>query len=195
MHKKQPIFPTLNQINPVHVLSSYFVRSISILSSLLCLGLPSSLFPSSLTTKSRAHCYSSLPWVGFIHVSSICYIWHFVRRIKTRLPSNTLSMGHMVQTFSYTTSFRCICSWSGSLAASSLLTAWGKIFRSQTTNTKTPFDPTFLPPHNSNKANADSHTLSNFLWDVIMDLCTFYERWQYFVCVMHGYMFWCDWWS
>jgi len=80
-------------------------------------------------------------------------------------------MGHTVQTFSYTTSLRCICCWSGSLTASSLLTAWGKIFRSQITNTKTPSDPTFLPPHNSNKANTDSYTLSNFLWDVIMDFC------------------------
>jgi len=104
-------------------------------------------------------------------MSSICYIWDFVWCIKTWLPSSALSMGHMVQTFSYTTSFRCICSWSDSLAASSLLTAWGKIFRSQITNTKTPFDHTFLSPHNCNKANADSYTLSNFLWDVIMDLC------------------------
>jgi hypothetical protein len=96
MHKKQPPFPTLNQINPVHALPSYFIRSIPILSSLLCLGFPSSLFPSGLSTKSRDHCYSSLLWVGSMHVSSLYYTWHFVSRINTRQPPHALSMAHTV---------------------------------------------------------------------------------------------------
>ena len=108
---------------------------------------------------------------------------HFVWCIKTWLPSHALSMGHTVQMFSCTP-FRCICSWSGSLTASGLLTAWGKIFRSQITNTKTPFDPTFLSPHNSNGENADSYTLSNFLWDVIMDLIRSVTRDDNILCAL-----------
>ena len=43
--------PTLSQINPVHAVHSTSWRSSSVLSSHLCLGLPSGLFPSGFHTK------------------------------------------------------------------------------------------------------------------------------------------------
>ena len=50
--------PILSHIDPVHVPTSHFWRSILILSSHLCLGLPSGLFHSGFPTKTL---YTSLP--------------------------------------------------------------------------------------------------------------------------------------
>jgi len=46
-----PLVPVLNQINPVHVLPSYFLMSVLILCSHLPVCLPSCLFPSGFPTK------------------------------------------------------------------------------------------------------------------------------------------------
>jgi hypothetical protein len=50
VHKSPPLVPILRQINPVHTTPSY-LRSILILSTHLCLGLPRSLFPSGILTN------------------------------------------------------------------------------------------------------------------------------------------------
>jgi len=51
VHKDLPLVPILNQMNPVHILWPISIRSILILSSHLCLGLPSWLFLSVFATK------------------------------------------------------------------------------------------------------------------------------------------------
>ena len=51
IHKCPPPVPILCHLDPVHTPTSYFWRSILILSSHLRLGLPSGLFPSGLLTK------------------------------------------------------------------------------------------------------------------------------------------------
>lgn len=43
----------LSQKNPVHTTPSYFLKYILVLSSHLCLGLPSGVFPSRLSTKTH----------------------------------------------------------------------------------------------------------------------------------------------
>jgi len=50
-YKFPPPVPFLSQINPVHAPHPTFWRPILILSSHLCLGLPSGLFPSGFHTK------------------------------------------------------------------------------------------------------------------------------------------------
>ena len=50
-HKRLPPVPILSQLHPVPTTPSHFRRSILILSSHLCLGLPNSLFPSGFPTK------------------------------------------------------------------------------------------------------------------------------------------------
>ena len=45
MYKSLPLVPILSQINPVHAPHFNSLRSILVLSSHLCLGLPSGLFP------------------------------------------------------------------------------------------------------------------------------------------------------
>lgn len=57
--KRLPV-PNLSQTDPVNALLSCFLRSILILFSHLCLGLPSGLFPSGLLTKNPV-CISLLP--------------------------------------------------------------------------------------------------------------------------------------
>jgi len=49
--KCPPTVPILSQLDPVHTPTSHSWRSILILSSHLCLGLPSGLFPSGFPTK------------------------------------------------------------------------------------------------------------------------------------------------
>ena len=62
IHKCLPTFPILYQIDPVHAPTSNFLKNL--LSSHLCLDLPSSLLPSGFPTK---------PW---IHLSSPPYVLH-----------------------------------------------------------------------------------------------------------------------
>jgi len=51
IHKRSPPDPILSQINPVYVSPPYFLQINLLLSSHLCLGLPSSLFHSDLPTE------------------------------------------------------------------------------------------------------------------------------------------------
>jgi len=51
IHKCPPSVPILSQLDPVHTPTSYFLRTILILSSHLHLGLPSALLPSGFPTK------------------------------------------------------------------------------------------------------------------------------------------------
>ena len=54
-------------------------------------------------------------------------------------------------------------SWSGSLFASRLSTAWCRMFGPQVTNKQTGDDPLFLEPLNGNKGTTHSDTVSVFL--------------------------------
>ena len=51
IHTSLPPAPILSQLNPFHGTTSHFLKSILILSTYLCLGLPSGLFPSGFSTK------------------------------------------------------------------------------------------------------------------------------------------------
>jgi len=51
LHKNLPLDPVLSQMNPVQILKSYILWSILILSSYLCLGHSSGLFPSDFPIK------------------------------------------------------------------------------------------------------------------------------------------------
>jgi hypothetical protein len=51
VHKSFRFVPILSQMNSVHTIPSYSLRSILTLSSHLRLGLPSSLFPSGFSTR------------------------------------------------------------------------------------------------------------------------------------------------
>jgi hypothetical protein len=58
IHKCPPPVPILSQLYSFHTPISHFLKIYLILSSPLCLGLPSSLFPSGFPTKTL---YTSLP--------------------------------------------------------------------------------------------------------------------------------------
>jgi hypothetical protein len=58
IHKCPPYVPILSHLNPIHNPTSYFLKTILILSSHLHLGLPSGLFPSGFPTQTL---YTTLP--------------------------------------------------------------------------------------------------------------------------------------
>jgi len=53
IHKRPPSVPVLNQINPVHILSTDFFNISLISVSYLRLGIESSVFPLGFHTKTR----------------------------------------------------------------------------------------------------------------------------------------------
>jgi hypothetical protein len=92
-HKSPPLVPILSQINSVHILPSYFIKSVLFLSLNLCLGLPSGLFPSRIPIKA--------PY-AFFKLSRACYIpqppylpsFHHCNNIWGRIKIKKLSREH-----------------------------------------------------------------------------------------------------
>ena len=91
IHNSPPLVPMLRQIDPVRAPHPTSVRSILILSSILCLGLPSTLLPSGFPTKTlyapllsptRATCPAHLSLLDLItHIicekyraKALCYV-------------------------------------------------------------------------------------------------------------------------
>ena len=68
-HKRPPHVSILGQPNPVHIPKSNLLKIRLILSTHLCLGLPSSLLPSGFPTKTFAiisfHSFHSLPLIFY----------------------------------------------------------------------------------------------------------------------------------
>jgi hypothetical protein len=89
VHNSPPLVPILDQINPVHSTSSYLSKIHLILSSHLCLGLPSSSFLLAFSLKPYTHsssphaCYIffpfHLPLLGYSN-----YIWQRVQSMNLR---------------------------------------------------------------------------------------------------------------
>jgi hypothetical protein len=75
VHKSSPPVPILSQINPVHTTPSY-LRSISILSTHLRLGLPRFLFPSGFPIN-ILYSYRFSPFVLHALSSSSSLTWSF----------------------------------------------------------------------------------------------------------------------
>ena len=69
IHKSRVLVPILRWIDPVHSRHPTFQRSVLILSSHLCLGLPSGLLPSDFSTKTCMH-FSCPPYV--LHAIPSC---------------------------------------------------------------------------------------------------------------------------
>jgi len=84
-------------------------------------------------------------------------------------------MGHTFLRFLTRHPAHVFVSWSGSLFASRLSTAWCRVLGSQVTNTQTGHGPLFLEPLDCNKGTTHSDTLSVFLqlqsWLCIGMLC------------------------
>jgi hypothetical protein len=85
VHKSPPLVPLLSQINPVHTTTSH-VTSILILSTPLCLCLPSGLFFAGFPTviiyaflfsPIRATCSAHPPWLNHSN-----YTWRGVQVMK-----------------------------------------------------------------------------------------------------------------
>jgi hypothetical protein len=67
VHSSLPLVPILSQLNPVHIHTLSILRSILMLSSHRCQGLPSSLFPSDFPIKTLMQVF--IPFV--LHSPSI----------------------------------------------------------------------------------------------------------------------------
>ena len=74
-YKSPPPVPVLSQINPVHAHHPSFWRSILILSSHLCLGFPSDLYPQSSQPKPCIY-LSSPHMCNMPHLSHLCWFDH-----------------------------------------------------------------------------------------------------------------------
>jgi len=77
IHKCPPPVPILSHINPVHAPYQNSWRSILILYSHLCLGLPSGLFPSDFPTKTLY-----MPLLSTIH--AMCPTHHIILDLITQ---------------------------------------------------------------------------------------------------------------
>ena len=104
IHKCPSPVPILNQLDPVHATTSYFGRSILILSSHLRLGLPSGLFPSDFPNKTL---YT--PFLSPIRVTCLAYL------IILDLTAQTI-LGEKNSSFSFS-----LCSFLHSPVTSTLL--------------------------------------------------------------------------
>jgi len=56
IHKSAPLVPILTQLNNIHILTAYSLRSVLILSTHLDIGLPSSLYPSCFLKFTDQYC-------------------------------------------------------------------------------------------------------------------------------------------
>jgi hypothetical protein len=82
-HEIPPLVPNLSAINPVYNFLIYFLRSILIVSSHLCLGLPSGLVLSCFPSRIFSHCaFSSSrnlrPKVSKKQVICMCLVLRFI---------------------------------------------------------------------------------------------------------------------
>jgi len=117
IHKCPPPVPILSQLDPVHTPPPHPTswRSILILSSHLCLGLPSVLFPSGFPTKT--------PYMPLL--SFICTTWPVHLILPRLITRKTLGEEYRLLSFSY-----CGCSLINILFSAALWIVWHNFCRS-----------------------------------------------------------------